>query len=228
MPLIKLIAFDMDGTLYNSENIIDIAFENAIYKINKVYNLNIKCPKKSDIIFQLGNPVNIIFKNLFSDLKDEVRKELEKLELEELLKLIEEKRGELIPDVIDVIPKLAKYYKLVIASNGRREYLETVLKTYDLSVFFEDLIVIDNKTIINKGDILKSYMNKYNFSFIEVIMIGDRESDMKAALENNTWFIGYLNGHSKKNEIDNASYKIENLNEIFDIINLIEKRIIYL
>ena len=70
---IKILAFDIDGTLFSSENIILETYIESIQRFIQSSGRHIPIPSKEKIIEQVGLPVKQIFRNLLPELNEEER-----------------------------------------------------------------------------------------------------------------------------------------------------------
>ncbi|HNI91302.1 MAG TPA: HAD hydrolase-like protein, partial [Leptospiraceae bacterium] len=73
---VKLLAFDVDGTLFSSEEIILDTYIEAIQRFIQKHNKKIPIPTKEKIIEQIGLPVKKIFLNLLPELEEIERDEI--------------------------------------------------------------------------------------------------------------------------------------------------------
>jgi phosphoglycolate phosphatase len=217
------LAFDIDGTIYDCGDIIVDAFHEGIGQFMREFpNYHIAVPEKDSILSLVGTPTDLIFKRLFPGLKDSDYGLIEDRCTVSLSRLVRKGGGRIFEGVYETIKKLYDdKYTLLVASNGRRAYIEAILSTYRLAKFFkEPLIIVNDKTIKNKTDIIKYY--KDNISRIEtLIMIGDRSSDRIAAIENSIPFIGCAFGHAGDSEID-SPWIAESFTDIPDLVKKIE------
>lgn len=62
------IAFDIDGTIFDCNDIIIDAFQLGIAIFNKQSSMDIALPNKDIIMSMIGMPTDIIFKRLFPEL----------------------------------------------------------------------------------------------------------------------------------------------------------------
>ena len=219
MSKYKFLAFDIDGTLFSSEGIILQTYIEAIENFKTKFNSDIKIPNKEKIIEQVGLPVKKIFQNLLPEISEEHRDLISDDVLVLLTKSISEKKGHIYNSVIETIKILKeKGYLLGVASNGRFKYIDTILKTYLIDSYFENLIIINYNDIKEKGDILKKYSFQYNLLPQEILMIGDRDSDYKAAKDLSCDFVFCEYGHANKDEILEYTYKINSLKELLNFL----------
>jgi phosphoglycolate phosphatase len=219
MSKYKLLAFDVDGTLFSSEGIILQTYIEAIENYKTKFNSDIKIPSKEKIIEQVGLPVKKIFQNLLPEISEQHRDLISDDVLVFLTKSISEKKGHIYDSVIETIKILKeKGYLLGAASNGRFKYIDTILKTYTIDSYFEKLVVINYEDIKEKGDILKKYSIQYNLLADEILMIGDRDSDYKAAKDINCDFVFCEYGHASPNEIQEYTYKINSFKDLLNFL----------
>lgn len=212
---IKAVAFDVDGTLFSSENIILDTYIDSIKKFINASGISIQIPTKEKIIEQVGLPVKQIFKNLLPFLTEDQRDSISDNVLILLCEKIAAKKGTLYEGVEECIQYLSKRnYQLLIASNGRAAYINTILSTYGIDKFFGDLVVINYTSIQTKGDILKSYINKLGIASECILMVGDRKSDLDAALDNNAPFAFCQYGHADKDEISIYDLLLETITDL--------------
>lgn len=213
------LAFDIDGTIYDAGDILDEAFGKGIESyIRKRGELTIRKPSREEITATLGLPIKEIFLILFPESDEAARKELADICTENLVKLIREKKGALLDDVFDTIVQLSsEHYKMLVASNGERNYVDAILETYGLKKYFSEPFVYPENDIINKTGIIEHYISVLD-DMGQIIMIGDRCSDLEAAVENRIPFIGCAFGHAGTDEIAGEKYIAHSFKEIPGII----------
>lgn len=216
---IKILAFDIDGTLFSSENIILDTYIESIQKFIELSGKNLPIPSKEKIIKQVGLPVKQIFRNLLPELKEEERDSISDNVLVLLCEKIYEKKGTLYSGVEESIMELFdRKYILCIASNGRAPYINAILDSYKLLPYFKELIVIDYGSIQSKGDILKAYITKFNMEGENALMIGDRKSDLDAAIDGGSPFAFCEYGHAEPKEIESSSIKLTTIRDLLQFL----------
>jgi adenosylhomocysteine nucleosidase len=158
---------------------------------------------------------------LFPALDISKRNELALLCTVNLVEMIREKKGSLISGVEETIKELNKMnYRMLVASNGARAYVEAILETYDLKRYFSQPFLYPEGPIKNKTDIIGTYI-KLN-SDRKLVMIGDRYTDLAAAKENGIPFIGCAFGHAGLDEIEGEKYIVYNFRDIPEMIKKIK------
>lgn len=209
------LAFDIDGTIYDAGDILEEAFGDGIESyIKDNSELRLKKPSREEITATLGLPLKEIFLILFPDSDEKTRSELADICTENLVKMIREKKGVLIDDVYDTISELnSKNYKMLVASNGVRAYVEAILETYGLKKYFSEPFIYPEGNIVNKTGVIEKYISSLEEPK-EIIMIGDRYTDLEAAVENRIPFIGCAFGHAGADEISGERYIVHSFKEI--------------
>jgi len=199
-----LIAFDLDGVLYSSEPFLGEAYREAITNVNDRRPGSFpRVPETREILDHVGWPVPTILARLFPTV-DPVAVELLFAEtLTVIGKHVARGEGMLFPGVSDTLAHLRLAgFTLAVASNGRRHYVETVLATYGLARHFIELVSIDGSDRIkSKADILRVYLGHEQCSRTQLVMVGDRASDVEAAQAIGCHFIGCDYGHGHREEI---------------------------
>lgn len=215
----KIIAFDVDGTLFSSENVILDTYIESIQNFRIKSGKLIKVPTKEQIIEQVGLPVKQIFRNLLPEITEEERDSISDSVLILLCNKISEKKGKLFDQVLETIHQLhASKYILCIASNGRAPYINAILETYNLKKYFQDLFVINYETIKSKGDILRAYLDKFQESGQNMVMVGDRKSDLDAAKNVSCYFAYCEFGHADPGEIETYTFSLTSIQDLLDFL----------
>ncbi|MBN1499641.1 MAG: HAD family hydrolase [Spirochaetes bacterium] len=202
-----LLAFDMDGTIFDSGGIISSAWQKAAADFRSKYNIELKIPSTEEIMTQIGYPADVIYGKFFPELSFKQQMEMSELSVMYLCDDIAGGGGFIYDGIPEVLKNLnISGVRMVIASNGSLSYLKTILKSKNLEHYFEDeIITIDNAAILNKNDIIKKYIEKYP-DCGRYIMIGDRLSDLNAARTNGIYFIGCAFGHAGDEEFKDEKY----------------------
>ncbi len=196
----KLLAFDLDGVIFSSEPFLGEAYRQAILNVNTARPGSFdRVPDTEEILQHIGWPVPTILQRLFPVVDEEAIGLLHLQTLEVICGFVADRQGVLYDDVPATLAQLhADGFTLVIASNGRRKYIETVLSTYSIDHLFVPIVTADE--VGDKIAIVKQYLVSH--SPLAALMIGDRASDVEAAQENRIPFVGCDYGHGHRAEIE--------------------------
>ena len=103
------------------------------------------------------------------------------------------------------------------------EELHTLIRffqTYGIDKFFGDLVVI-NYTSIQTKEISSNHISISLALLLEcILMVGDRKSDLDAALDNNAPFAFCQYGHADKDEISIYDLLLETITDLQSICSL--------
>lgn len=228
MKIETYLAIDIDGTIFDSSEIVGESFKKGVDSFSILYGKNnIRIPENDEIISVLGMPVPFIFSTLFPDLNENDRLLLNDECTKALLQDIRDKKGKIFDGVIQTLTALYGLgYKILVASNGRSEYVKAILDTYNLLSFFSEPLIFPDNNLPDKTSIIKYYQNHVSLDNL-LIMIGDRTSDLEAAEKNDIPFIGCTYGHAGDTEIKNCKWKVNTFSEILIAVLKIEENDIY-
>ena len=207
----------MDGTLYSSEPLIERVYKESVDLFNQKYGKSFSAPSFSQIEPLIGQPVQKIYETLFPQITREEKEALGNILIRNFELFISNEGGTLFQGVVPLLLSLKeKGYTLLVASNGKREYLQAIIDKFSLP--FAPFVCVEEQGIERKGQILEYYLNSYNESPDALVMIGDRSSDFDAARQTGCFFIGCCFGHGPIEEIKDADALVEKVEDIALII----------
>lgn len=208
---IKLLIFDLDGTLVDSR--IDIT--DAINYAVKDYGLG---PYSVDEITSLiGRGITKLIEDLLKSrpeipVKDVIDKFLHYYERH----LVDNTRP--YPHVREVLEELRDYKKAVISN--KREYLsKKTLEGLDLIKYF-DIVLGSDRTPEKKPSPMPVFiaLERLNVLPNEAVMIGDSDLDIKAGKAAGTLTIAVSYGYRPKDILLEADFIIDDIKELTDLL----------
>lgn len=216
---IQILALDIDGTIFSSEEIILETYAESVSEYAKITGTEIQIPSRDRIMQEIGKPVKVIFRNLLPQLDDDGRDRISDRVLGILVEKIQSGKGHFYPGIEKTLRDLHnKGFKLGACSNGRYPYVEAILKQIQVLHLFLPLVVLDNKTRFVKGDILLHYAREYSIPTKNILMVGDRYSDWEAAQKANSPFAFCQYGHAEPGEIPNQDFVLEKPEDLQKIL----------
>ncbi len=219
----KLIAFDIDGTLLDNATQFVDACKRMFPRFNEKTGMSLRADEHR-IIGAAGLPPQEIFTHIMPGVDMEYCTLMLSLFMEELEAGLRSGAAELFADVSRTLKRLhAGGYALVIASNGVRSYIETVLNHFDIAQYFSLPVIVVENDIKTKNDILAAYIVRENPDF--TIMVGDRYTDKLAARACSAPFIACAFGHADISEIQGEHHVVSDFSQIYDMILRIEREL---
>lgn len=209
--MIKLIIFDMDGVIFNTENL----WRDGDRLANIKYDLDLNDDYRKSLCGKSEELIKIEFKNMFPNLNvDEYRKYIHDYVNNE----IDNNHFEIKDGFLELINYLKNNnYKIALASSSNRTRINKLfkLKNIDLNIF--DYIVSgDEVGKLGKPNpyIFNLVSQKLDIKPIDTIVLEDSLNGIEASIKG-----GYIS-IMVKDLIEPNDYAINNCNKIFD--NLFE------
>ncbi|MBE7438387.1 MAG: HAD family hydrolase [Spirochaetales bacterium] len=218
---IRAILFDIDGTLFSSESIIHEIYQQEFRRHRKLHGVPAEIPSLESIVAQIGKPVVEIFAALAPDLAISARQQISGRILRALVHDIESGKGLHYPGGLLTVRTLHQAgIKLHAASNGRKEYIEAILRSAGMEGSFAPIRAVDGLEIHNKDELVATILRENNLLPGQCLLIGDRESDRQAAEKNRIPFIACSFGHGDAREHRGAVAVLRELPELLDLFDL--------
>ncbi len=214
----RAILFDIDGTIFSSEEMIGETYREGFERYRTRTGRTGSIPTHTEIMAQIGKPIREIFANLAPDLSMEEQHALSEEILITLVDAIQSDRGIYYGGAIELLHRLhEKGYELYGASNGRLRYVEAVLKHGGVYELFTEVPVVDNVSIFNKNDLVQFILSSHSIAPEKAVMVGDRASDRDAAVVNGVDFIACRYGHGSSSEWEGARALIDSPLDILEL-----------
>ncbi|MGG0813032.1 HAD hydrolase-like protein [Paenibacillus alvei] len=214
--MIQSFIFDMDGTLFQTDKILESSLEDTFNHLKSRNKWDKETPidKYREI---MGAPLPKVWETLLPNHSIEVREQTDAYFLERLIENIKSGKGDLYPNVKEVFSFLKENNcSIYIASNGLIAYLDAIVKFYHLDNWVTETCSIQQIESLNKSDLVKTIIDKYGITHGAVV--GDRISDINAAKDNGLVAIGCNFDFAQEDELAKADVVIENLNELKSIL----------
>jgi len=207
----KAIIFDMDGTLFQTNLILEPALTATfdVLRTKGLWQGDTPIEQYREI---MGVSLPVVWETLCPMHTLEVRKASNALFHDKLIELIIDGKGALYPNAEQALAVLANDYHLYIASNGQKEYLQAIVDTYKLNRYIEGTYSIQSIPSGHKSDLVKSVVEQNAIQAGAVV--GDRASDIQAALDNQLFSIGVRFDFAQDAELQKAHVVIDNLLDI--------------
>ncbi|NOU96632.1 HAD hydrolase-like protein [Paenibacillus sp. LMG 31456] len=215
--MVQSLIFDMDGTLFQTDKILEISLEDAFNHLRSLNEWDKETPidKYREI---MGVPLPKVWEALLPNHSSEVREQTDAYFLERLIENIRSGKGALYPNVKEVFGYLKENNcSIYIASNGLTEYLTAIVNYYNLDNWVTETFSIQQIESLNKSDLVKTIVEKYGIT--NGAVIGDRLSDINAAKDNGLVAIGCNFDFAQEDELSQADIVIDGLIELKTIVS---------
>ncbi|WP_017186117.1 HAD hydrolase-like protein [Alkalibacillus haloalkaliphilus] len=210
----KHIIFDMDGTLFQTDKILEFALDDTFndLRLRGLWEGDTPIEQYRSI---MGVPLPKVWEALLPNQSESIRQEVDQMFLNKLLVNIRAGNGALYPNVVETLSRLKEQgYSIFIASNGLVEYLNTIVEVYELDRFVTEVFSIEQITSLDKADLVREIVSKYNIQ--SGVVVGDRLSDIKAAKANELYSVGCRFDFAKEEELAQADVVIDDMKDVME------------
>lgn len=210
----QAIIFDMDGTLFQTNLILEPALHATfnVLRENGHWQGETPTEKYREI---MGVPLPVVWETLLPNHSQQIREESNVIFLEQLVEEISQGKGALYDQAEQTLETLSEKYTLYIASNGLTEYLNAIMDKYELHRWIQKTYSIQLISSGNKSELVKKVIEENKIS--RGAVVGDRYSDIKAAKDNGLLAIGCEFDFSQPAELAQADVIIQSLSELTTI-----------
>ena len=170
----KNIIFDVDGTLWDSTEVVAQAWNKAIAEVGGTKAVVSAAVLKREF----GKTMKVIADNLFPDADEATKALLMKKCCDYEHEALEENEEELLyPAVVSTIKELALRHRLFIVSNCQSGYIELFMKKAGIEAYIEDWECFGD-TGKAKGENIRLLMERNKLA--EAVYVGDTQGDYEA------------------------------------------------
>lgn len=219
--MLQAIIFDMDGTLFQTDKILEISLEDTFnyLRLQNQWATSTPIGKYREI---MGVPLPKVWEILLPNHSNEIRQLTDNYFLQSLIENVKRGKGALYPNVKEVFSFLKENNcSIYIASNGLTEYLNAIVHFYNLDNWVTETFSIQQIQTLNKGDLVKTIIEKYEIK--KAAVVGDRISDINAAKDNSLVAIGCKFDFAQDEELAQADLVIDDLIELKTMFMKMEK-----
>lgn len=185
----KVILWDFDGVLMDSNSVRDMGFETVLANY----------PKKQVQALMTYHKANgglsryVKFRYFFEEIRNEEVLDEQIQELAKNFSIIMQKqlfdKSLLIQDSIQFVKDNFTKFKMHIVSGSDGVELNILCKYLNIYKYFKTI----NGSPTTKNELVKQLLTSFNYELNECVLIGDSINDMEAASVNNISFAAYNN-----------------------------------
>lgn len=208
---VQNIIFDVDGTLWDTTEIVSAAWNDAI-KVNGSSGVH-TTPERLKQLF--GKPMNVIGDLLFTDVREETREKLLDDCVEYEQRALEQRELKILyPGVAETLKALAETGKnLFIVSNCQSGYIELFLQKNNFETLVSDFECYGD-TGLSKGENIRLLMERNGLQSTDTVYVGDTQGDYDATQRAGIPFIFAAYGFGA---VDADCRSIERFEELLSI-----------
>ncbi len=216
---LKLIGFDMDGTLFNSFSVSYDAICDGFEAFRAEIGEDVPVPSWEKIKRLIGLPSYEFYPAMLPSKHKESWKVLHMHVGQAEEKRLMEGRGRCFDGVHRMLSDLkAKGYVLGCLSNASSRYFDAVLNECGLRDYFSKLSFLGEDFSRRKVDVLKEWAREYG-SEGSIIYIGDRREDIEAAHGAGVGAIGVTWGYGSAKELEKADIVVDKVSDLMEIFS---------
>ncbi|GBE36878.1 phosphoglycolate phosphatase [bacterium BMS3Bbin07] len=216
MKKIRLIIFDLDGTLVDSSRDITNALNYAL----KPYGF--KAMTVDETIKLVGEGISRLIEKVIGTERMEIKNDV----LRRFLEFYSDHLTEYTrpyPDVTDTLDKLSTYRKAVI-SNKREELSRKLLEELGLAPYFSHILGSDSTPEKKPSPLpILTVLKREGLTPAQALMVGDSNLDIEAGRKAGVITVGAGYGYRPLEALNGADFLIlERLSELPDILTKIQ------
>ena len=204
----KNIILDVDGTLWDTRQIVADAWNKAIRE--KGYDHIEVTAEKLTKLF--GKTMSVIADSLFGEMDVEEKEKMMELCCKYQHEDLEDVTMDILyPDVRETIIELAKDHGVYIVSNCQCGYIELFIKAAKLEDYITDIECYGN-TGKQKGENIRLIVERHNME--DPVYVGDIQGDCDASAYANVPFVYADYGFG---EVENYQYRISRFKDLLSL-----------
>ena len=206
--IIESIIFDVDGTLWDTTDVVAQAWNKAIAEVGGTATVVSAALLKKEF----GKTMKAIADSLFPDADERTKDRLmEKCCIYEHKALEENTENLLFPDVVETVIKLAEKYRIFIVSNCQSGYIELFMRKSGVESYIQDWECFGD-TDKGKGENILSLMQRNQIT--DAVYVGDTQGDYEATKKAQVPFIFVKYGFGQAEGCERA---IDGIKELLDL-----------
>ena len=214
----EAVIFDLDGTLFQTETLLEIVHRRVFETLHKEGLYLQPIPPIDTLLGSLGMVLSDIWKRVMPDGSAEAHERANVLLLQYELEELDNGVGQLYPGVMETLTELRrKGIRLFIASNGLEEYVKGVPAVKGIADWFEGMYSAGEYATSTKVDLVRQLLVQFDVQ--NAWMVGDRSSDVEAGKSNGLFVIGCdYAGFRQSGELDGSDAIIHTFSELLNLL----------
>jgi phosphoglycolate phosphatase len=218
LPLPHAVIFDLDGTLFQTETLLETVHRRVFETLREEGLYLAPLPPIDTLLGSLGMLLSDIWKIVMPDGSLDAHERANVLLLQYEMEELAIGRGHLYPGVIETLRQLrGRGIRLFIASNGLEKYVKGVPAVKGIGDWFEGIYSAGEFATTTKVDLVRRLLD--TFGVESAWMVGDRSSDVEAGMSNGLTVIGCdYAGFRRSGELDGSDAIIRSFPELLKLL----------
>lgn len=196
--------------------------ERAVRDLNERHGIDLERPSNERILSGVGLTRSEFAAAVFPDLPEQYHAEVDGLVWQWERELVTRGRGSLFPGAVEALDELsASGRRLAIATNAGTGYMNHILDYFDIRSRFADTRCAGAEDTTDKGELIALILDALSCEPRQSVMVGDRRSDVDAAVRAGTRAIGCTWGFASRGELSGADRVIDRFDELPAAVGLL-------
>lgn len=212
----KAMLFDLDGTLFRSESILEPAYDKTFEVLRAEGHFEGPTPPVSIMLSCLGMVLDEIWERIWPGMPEATKRYADDLFMRFQLEQLEMGQGALYPNVAHHLRAWREQgIRLFVASNGQEQYVADVVRTLGIADCFVDLFSAGRFGTKSKVDLVRLLMEKHGLEANSTWMVGDRSSDVEAGVANGLTVVGCRYAEfGEANELEGSAILVDSFDAL--------------
>jgi phosphoglycolate phosphatase len=222
LSLIKLIAFDLDGTLLDSVPDLAIAADQTVQA------LGFPAVSELQVRDYVGNGADVLIGRSLSqsltinpELSDDLRAKARAM-FDENYEKSGHKLSHLYPRVKETLAELHRAgFTMALVTNKPSKFVPAVLEQHDIAHYFVDVLGGDSFPEKKPNPMALNWLlEKHKLDANEMLMVGDSSNDIKAAKNAGCYSFGLTYGYNHGEPISHSQpdFVADTIAELIDVV----------
>ena len=198
----RLVIFDNDGTLVPSHAVVNRSIQSAFARFCAEKGIEAEIPTDEQICALTGQPGELFYRALLPEGWKQLSGELRERSLDAEVAVILE-QGCFYPGIQELLVSLRERgVRLAVATNGGQRYISAVAERLNYAALFDRVYFHGLDGMASKKEM--GWRALQELGPPPALFVGDRRSDLDAALAIGIPFVGCLYGYGSSEELSSA------------------------
>lgn len=214
--MLKLVIFDFDGLMVNTENVVYA----AIAELLKTHNIEFLWGHYAK---HIGRPVDDALRGYIKDLSLPLSFDQFVSQRHTIVERFMEEKLAVMPGLEDLLSFLWKIrVRMAIATSGKREYVMKYLEKFRLVSYFDAVVCIDD---VKKGkphpDLIRKTLDIMRCQPEQALMLEDSLHGIESARQANVFIIAVPQPSVDIHQYRNADCICKTLTDVYNLLSLL-------